>query len=50
MAVSLGFGILFATLLTLILVPVTYRIMEDARMAIRKILNFGKKAVPAGPQ
>jgi multidrug efflux pump subunit AcrB len=30
MAVSLGFGVVFATVITLILVPVTYRILEDA--------------------
>ncbi|MEL7059081.1 MAG: efflux RND transporter permease subunit [Acidobacteriota bacterium] len=29
MAVSLGFGIVFATVLTLLLVPVIYRILED---------------------
>lgn len=29
MAVSLGFGVLFATLISLILVPVIYRILED---------------------
>ena len=29
MAVSLGFGILFATLITLVLVPVNYQLMED---------------------
>ena len=29
MAVSLGFGILFATFISLILVPVIYRILED---------------------
>lgn len=31
MAVSLGFGILFATLLTLFLVPVGYMVLEDIR-------------------
>ncbi len=35
MAVSLGFGILFATFVTLILVPTNYMILED----IRKLLN-----------
>jgi len=29
MAVSLGFGILFATVITLFLVPVNYLIIED---------------------
>jgi len=31
MAVSLGFGILFATFITLILVPVVYMLLEDAK-------------------
>jgi multidrug efflux pump subunit AcrB len=31
MAISLGFGILFATLVTLLLVPVSYLILEDLR-------------------
>ncbi|MCW8825515.1 MAG: efflux RND transporter permease subunit, partial [Gammaproteobacteria bacterium] len=33
MAVSLGFGILFATFITLILVPVNYMLLEEAREA-----------------
>ena len=35
MAVSLGFGILFATLITLFLVPCLYLIVEDARQVLR---------------
>ena len=31
MAVSLGFGILFATFITLILVPVCYLLLEDVK-------------------
>ncbi|MEH6470738.1 MAG: efflux RND transporter permease subunit [Halopseudomonas sp.] len=31
MAVSLGFGILFATLITLLIVPVNYLVLEDVR-------------------
>jgi hypothetical protein len=31
MAVSLGFGIVFATLITLVLVPCFYTIVEDLR-------------------
>ena len=36
MAVSLGFGIVFATAITLILIPTLYRILEDlkARMGL----------------
>jgi predicted RND superfamily exporter protein len=30
MAIALGFGVLFATAITLILVPVTYRLLEGA--------------------
>lgn len=33
MAVSLGFGILFATLITLFLIPVNYMILEDIKSA-----------------
>jgi multidrug efflux pump subunit AcrB len=34
MAVSLGFGILFATLITLLLVPCLYLIVEDVRQLL----------------
>ncbi len=34
MAVSLGFGIVFATAITLILVPTLYRVLEDLRGAL----------------
>jgi multidrug efflux pump subunit AcrB len=40
MAISLGFGILFATLVTLLLVPVSYLILEDLRG-----LAFGRKKI-----
>ena len=36
MAVSLGFGILFATFITLILVPVSYLMLEDAIALVRR--------------
>ncbi|MFT6242629.1 MAG: multidrug efflux pump subunit AcrB [Akkermansiaceae bacterium] len=43
MAVSLGFGILFATAITLILVPSIYVILEDIRRLPSKVkLLFGK--------
>lgn len=35
MAISLGFGIIVATFITLLLVPVNYRIMEDMKKALR---------------
>nr|VFJ60476.1 MAG: Multidrug efflux pump subunit AcrB [Candidatus Kentron sp. FW] len=47
MAVSLGFGILYATLLTLFLVPVGYLILEDTRGMFGKI--FGQFFV-GGPR
>ena len=39
MAISLGFGILFATTITLILVPSAYVILEDLRMAGRWLIG-----------
>ncbi len=38
MAVSLGFGILFATIVTLILVPISYMILEDGKALVRRVL------------
>ncbi len=35
MAISLGFGILFATVLTLFLVPVNYKILLDMKALTR---------------
>ena len=35
MAVSLGFGILFATLVTLLLIPVNYLVLEDIKKVIK---------------
>jgi multidrug efflux pump subunit AcrB len=32
MAISLGFGVLFATLITLVLVPVSYLVLEDVKV------------------
>ncbi len=37
MALSLGYGILFATLITLLLVPCLYMIVEDARRLVRAV-------------
>ena len=42
MAISLGFGILFVTVITLILVPVLYMIVEDIRLLVLKIVAFYK--------
>jgi len=44
MAVSLGFGILFATFICLLLVPVSYLILEDfarmRRLLAQKMTNL----------
>ena len=39
MAVSLGFGVLFATFITLLLVPVNYMLVESARIAYRRFVH-----------
>lgn len=36
MAISLGFGIVFATAIILVIVPCLYLVLEDARLAIQK--------------
>jgi hypothetical protein len=41
MAISLGFGILFATSITLVLVPCLYIIAEDVRRFTRRLLPVG---------
>ncbi|MEL7237965.1 MAG: efflux RND transporter permease subunit, partial [Planctomycetota bacterium] len=49
MAISLGFGILFATLITLVLVPVNFMIANDLRGAIRRAIGRRTgEAEPAG--
>lgn len=49
MAVSLGFGILFATAVTLVLIPVNYLVLEDIRAGCRRAFNWkrGDTATPA---
>jgi multidrug efflux pump subunit AcrB len=41
MAISLGFGVLFATFITLVFVPVAYLILDDIRQAV-----LGRSAPP----
>jgi multidrug efflux pump subunit AcrB len=53
MAVSLGFGILFATAVTLILIPVNYLILEDIRNALSRYWKWqttGWKQPARAPQ
>ncbi len=47
MAVSLGFGILFATVVTLILIPVNYLILEDIKALFRGSVQRIKSAANA---
>jgi multidrug efflux pump subunit AcrB len=51
MAISLGFGILFATVITLVIVPCLYLTIEDVSAATRRLLRRLKPAAPpeAGP-
>jgi multidrug efflux pump subunit AcrB len=42
MAISLGFGVIFATLITLILVPVVFTLLADLKV------RFGLRDVPGG--
>ena len=44
MAVSLAFGVLFATSVTLFIVPSVYVILEDIKSALRRILMIGKSS------
>ncbi len=45
MAISLAFGIVFATFITLVLVPTSYMILEDLKWAARRVL---RRPDPAG--
>ena len=47
MAVSLAFGVLFATFITLILVPVSYLILDDIQRTVRRM--FGRAEPAAAP-
>ncbi len=50
MAISLGFGVLFATLIMLVLVPAVYVLLEDARGAVtRLVAHFGRRAPAVEP-
>ena len=45
MAISLGFGVMFATLVTLVLVPAGYMILEDLRVTLQWL--YGKHPIAA---
>ena len=44
MAVSLAFGVLFATFITLLLVPAIYTIVEDVRESLGRLVSGERKA------
>lgn len=46
MAISLGYGILFATLITLFLVPVCYLVLEDLKSILRGRMPGHHRSVP----
>jgi multidrug efflux pump subunit AcrB len=48
MAVSLAFGVLFATFITLILVPVSYLILDDVQRTLRRM--FGQEEPAFAPE
>ena len=50
MAVALASGVLFATLITLVLVPASYLILEDVRGFFRWLYGGRKAQAPAVPQ
>ena len=45
MAVSLAFGVLFATFITLLLVPAGYFILEDVKAALRRLFGLPARDV-----
>ena len=49
MAVSLGFGVLFATFITLILVPTTYLILDDLQRGVRRFAGLRQPDRPTEP-
>lgn len=48
MAVSLGFGVLFATGITLVLVPTAYMILDDVGRTMRRVLGSYRPAPDVG--
>ena len=43
MAISLAFGVVFATVITLILVPTFYNILDDIQSAFKKKIPYGNQ-------
>ena len=49
MAVSLGFGVLFATAITLVLVPTAYMILDDVGRTMRRVIGGHERAAVPVP-
>ena len=47
MAVSLAFGVMFSTLVTLVLTPSLYLILEDLRALVRRVVRWMSEPEPA---
>ncbi|KAA3619994.1 MAG: AcrB/AcrD/AcrF family protein [Calditrichaeota bacterium] len=45
MAVSLGFGVVFGTFITMVIVPTLYYILEDHKILARKLISTSKNSV-----
>jgi multidrug efflux pump subunit AcrB len=45
MAISLGFGVMFSTFITLLLVPANYIILEDVKRLLGRLVGRGSSAV-----
>jgi multidrug efflux pump subunit AcrB len=46
MAISLAFGVVFATFITLVLVPASYMVLEDVKRLLRRLI--GRRGAPSG--
>jgi multidrug efflux pump subunit AcrB len=47
MAISLGFGVIFATFITLVLVPASYMVLEDVKRGVMRVV--GREGQPREP-
>jgi hypothetical protein len=50
MAVSLGFGVMFATGITLLLIPSGYMILDDIHVLMEKIKSLFNKRESTAPE
>jgi hypothetical protein len=50
MAISLAFGIIFATVITLLLIPCLYLILADTKRGVRTMLSWYGLATPPEPK